>query len=107
MNALNQQLERYEAIVAERYDDLTRMICEDAHYSHSNGTVQTRTQFIDSFRSGRMRWLRYHRTEEHLRHEGDLAILTGRMDLVFEFNGHRFEGANRFLEGNYSPPSNE
>ena len=98
MNALAQQLERYEAIIAEQYDELGSMICEDAHYAHSNGTVQTKHEFIDSFRSGRMRWLDYNRTEELLRIEGGLAILSGRIDLVFEFNGHRIEGANRFLE---------
>lgn len=98
IDPLDEQLERYQAIVEGRYDDLSQMICEDAHYAHSNGTVQTRTQFIDSFRSGRMRWLEFNRTEEFLRIEGELAILTGRMDLIFEFNGHRIEGANRFLE---------
>jgi len=98
MSPLDQQIERYQAIVEERYDDLGQMICEDAHYAHSNGTVQTKAQFIDSFRTGRMRWLEFNRTEASVRMEGELAILTGRMDLIFEFNGHRIEGANRFLE---------
>ena len=98
VSPLDQQIKRYKAILEGRYDELREMICEDAHYAHSNGTVQTRGQFIDSFRSGRMRWLEFNRTEEAVRIEGGLAILTGRMDLNFEFNGHRIEGSNRFLE---------
>jgi hypothetical protein len=98
MSPLDQQLERYTAIIEKRYKDLSEMICEDAHYAHSNGKVQSKIEFIESFRSGRMRWIEFSRTEETVRVESELAILTGRMDLVFEFNGHRFQAANRFLE---------
>ena len=98
MGPLEHQLMRYEAIIEGRFEDLPSMIAEDAHYAHSNGAVQTRSQFIDSFVSGRMRWIDFERTEEIARIEGELAILTGRIDLVFEFNGYRIEAANRFLE---------
>lgn len=98
MSPLDVQLERYRVIIAGRYDDLDRMICDDAQYAHSNGTVQSKSEFIDSFRTGRMRWLEFERSEEDVRIDGHLAVLSGRVDLIFEFKGQRIEGANRFLE---------
>ena len=98
MSPLDVQLARYRVIVAERYDDLDQMICDDAHYGHSNGNVQSKSEFTDSFRTGRMRWLEFVRSEENVQIDGRLAVLTGRVDLIFEFNGQRIEGANRFLE---------
>lgn len=74
---LQVESERYAAMVKPDYDVLEKVIADNAIYSHSTGNVQSKQQFIDSLKTGKMRYRSITPTMPIIRFYGDIAIVNG------------------------------
>ncbi len=74
---LQVESERYAAMVKPDYEVLEKVIADNAIYSHSTGNVQSKQQFIDSLKTGQMRYRSITPTVPLIRFYGDLAIVNG------------------------------
>lgn len=83
---LQAENERYAAMVKPDYAVLEKLIADNAVYSHSTGTVQSKRQFIDSLKNGSMRYRKITPTLPLIRFYGDIAILNGVGDFEVTLN---------------------
>jgi ketosteroid isomerase-like protein len=70
--------ERVEAMLRSDIAVLDRICAADLIYTHSNGIVETKDQWIESIKSGAQRYKMFDRDDVQVRIYGDAAILTGR-----------------------------
>jgi hypothetical protein len=75
--ALDAEAARYAAQMNNDYAAMERMFGEDLVYIHSSTTVDTKASFIESMRSGAVKYRRMMRGEVKVRTFGCLAIVTG------------------------------
>lgn len=69
---------RFAAMVQVDAAALAGLLADDLTYTHSNGVVENKAQFLESLSSGRLRYLSIEPSEVVVRVYGDTAILTGR-----------------------------
>jgi Domain of unknown function (DUF4440) len=98
MDPLEAQRMRFAAMVDEDLEALGRALCDDLHYAHSNGSVQTKTDLLDSVRTRTIRWIGVDRFQSRSRIVGEVATITGRIEVTFMFNDDELRLTNRFLE---------
>gem|GEM_PF-3709667 len=79
--------ERYAAMVKPDYDVLEKVITDNAVYAHSTGNVQSKRQFIDDLKSGKMRYRSITPTIPLIRFYGDIAIANGVGTFEVTLNG--------------------
>lgn len=84
---LQTENERYAAMVKPDYAVLEKLIADNAVYSHSTGNVQSKQQFIDSLKTGKMRYRSITPTTPLIRFYGDLAIVNGVGGFEVTLNG--------------------
>lgn len=89
---------RFAAMVKGDLAALEGLLTEDLTYTHSSGKVDTRTEFLESLRSGRLRYLAVEPSESAVRLQGDAAIVTGRADLRVSAQGQELTVPVRFIE---------
>jgi hypothetical protein len=75
--ALDAEAARYAAQITNDFAAMERMFGEDLVYIHSSTTVDTKASFIESMRSGAVKYRRMTRGEVQVRTFGCLAIITG------------------------------
>lgn len=68
---------RFAAMVAQDVATLEPMLAEELRYVHSNGQLENKPQFIETIRSGRLRYLAITVQELDVRTYGDVAVLDG------------------------------
>jgi hypothetical protein len=76
--ALRSEDERYGAQTAGDFDAMDMMFGEDLVYFHSTGAIDSKKTFIDSQRSGAVRYRKMNRFDEKVRTFGNVAIVSGR-----------------------------
>ena len=81
-DALQAEDARYQAQMANDFDALEALIAEDLVYIHSSTVQDTKASFIESLRSGKVRYNNMQRSDTKVRIFGDVAIVTGKA--VFE-----------------------
>lgn len=72
------EAERVRAAIARDTAALDRLLAEDLTYAHSTGSVDTKAQFIESIRSGTLKYISMEHSEQAARVFGNTAVLTGR-----------------------------
>lgn len=70
---------RYRAMVSSDITTLDQVLADDLIYTHSSGRVDDKAQYLESIRSGALRYLSAERQQDSLRVYGDVVILQGRM----------------------------
>jgi ketosteroid isomerase-like protein len=70
---------RFAAMVAQDIAALEPMLAEELSYTHSTGQAENKAQFLETIRSGRLRYLAFDVKQLDVRRYGDLALLTGRL----------------------------
>lgn len=75
--ALKAEDARYAAQMANDFAAMERFFGEDLTYFHSSTVVDTKASFIESMRSGAVRYRNMRRGEVKVRCYGCLAIITG------------------------------
>ena len=68
---------RIAALVSDDYAALDRILADDMTYAHSSGVVETKTQFLNELRSGRLKYKALDHSNQTVRIYGDAAILSG------------------------------
>jgi ketosteroid isomerase-like protein len=68
---------RFAAMVAQDTATLEPMLAEDLRYVHSDGKIESKAQFIETIRSGRLRYRAIAVQEIDVRTYDDLAVVVG------------------------------
>lgn len=89
---------RIAAMVQGDLKTLEGLLTEDLTYTHSNGQVETRAQFLEGMRSGTLRYLAVEPSDAVVRVHGETAIVTGRADLRVSAQGRELTVPVRFTE---------
>ncbi len=101
---------RYAAQMNNDFALMNRLFADDLVYYHSSTVVDTKQSFIESMRSGNVKYRRMTRGEVETRVFGSVGIITGRgtfevtargqdmvLDLLFTAVWAKHEGALRFV----------
>jgi ketosteroid isomerase-like protein len=79
--------ERFGAMVARDFARLQLLVHDDLMYTHSSGVVDGKASWLDSMKSGRVKYKSASCTERKVRLYGDTALITGRAQIEAEIAG--------------------
>lgn len=99
-NETAEQVERrrFAAMIAQDVAALEPMLAEELNYCHSNGEVETKPQFLETIRSGRLRYEALDVKGLDVRLYDDIAVLTGRAMARVQTAGQTRELDLRFTD---------
>ena len=81
--AVRAQHARFAAMSAVDLTALDTLVDADLVYTHTDGAVQNKTQFLETVRSGQIKYLGISPSEIHVQLFGDsVAVLTGRSHMT-------------------------
>lgn len=89
---------RFAAMIQGDLAALEGLLAEDLTYTHSTGQVETRAQFLESLRSGKLRYLAATPSDVNVRVYGDTAVVTGRAEMKVSSQGQELTVTARFTE---------
>jgi ketosteroid isomerase-like protein len=78
---------RFGAMIAGNFKALEEMVHEELAYTHSSGVVDGKASWLESMRSGKVRYKSASCTDRKVRIFGEVALLTGRASLEVEIGG--------------------
>ncbi|GGX79934.1 nuclear transport factor 2 family protein [Pseudoduganella dura] len=67
-----------EALVKADTAFLDRLYADDIVYTHTNGTVNTKTEFLDAIKAGKAKYISVDRSDVKVQSYGDTVIVTSR-----------------------------
>jgi ketosteroid isomerase-like protein len=70
---------RYRAMVSNDLATLEQVLSEDLIYTHSSARIDSKHSYIESLRSGKVRYVSAERQQESFRDYGNVAVINGRM----------------------------
>jgi ketosteroid isomerase-like protein len=79
--------ERFSAMIARDFARLQLLVHDELMYTHSSGVVDGKASWLDSMRSGRVRYKSARCSEQKVRIYGDTALITGRAHIEAEIGG--------------------
>lgn len=88
--------QRYAAQLGADVEALGRLLADDLVYIHSNAQVDSKQAFIDSLRSGAVKYLSMKRSDVRVRTFGCVALITGLANYEVHFNGKDLSVELRF-----------
>jgi len=68
---------RFAAMAAQDIATLEPMLAEELRYVHSNGQLESKAQFLETIRSGRLRYLAIAVQELDVRSYEEIAVVSG------------------------------
>jgi hypothetical protein len=100
-DALIQEIEqtenrRIQAMLRGDADVLERILSEELTYTHSHGKVETKQEFLNVFKSGKLKYKSIDRKDVKTHIYGNVALITGRAMLKVNFEGKDFISPVRF-----------
>jgi len=78
---------RLAAMIARDLGALEPMVHEQLLYTHSSGVTDTRASWLESMKSGRVKYKSASCSERKVRLFGDVALVNGRAHIEAEING--------------------
>ena len=97
--ALEAQDRRWALTAGGDLDELDALLTDDMNYTHSSAAVDTKTQFIDSLRSGRVRYVSLEpEGERAVRVYGDAAVVQGVAHVLVKVPDRDIDVRLRFTE---------
>ena len=79
--------ERFAAMIARDFARLQLLVHDELMYTHSSGVVDGKASWLDSMKSGRVKYKKAQCTERKVRLYGDTALITGRAHIEAEIGG--------------------
>ena len=79
--------ERFGAMIARDFRRLQLLVHDELMYTHSSGVVDGKATWLDSMKSGRVKYKKAQCTERKVRLYGDTALITGRAQIEAEIGG--------------------
>ena len=80
-----------QAIVAQDYDALNKVLADDLSYAHSDGHRDTKASYIDSLKTGKQKYEKADPEDMAVKIYGNTAVLTEKLRLISETNGKKSE----------------
>lgn len=87
---------RCQALMDNDLEALAQLMADDIIYTHSSATVENKDQYLESLRSGRLRYRSVQRKNEQLRVFGQVAVMHGRAIMQVDINGQTKDLNNLF-----------
>jgi ketosteroid isomerase-like protein len=78
---------RLSAMIARDFKALEAMVHEQLAYTHSSGVVDGKASWLESMRSGKVKYKSASCTERKVRLFGDVALTTGRASIEADIGG--------------------
>ena len=78
---------REDALVKNDFPALEKIIADDAVYCHASGRVDNKAAFLDTLKAGRNHYAKIDRYDDHVRVEGNMAVINGSLDLTVHPQG--------------------
>src|SRR5438093_3891124 len=69
---------RFQAMVSNDVEAMASYLADDLTYTHTGGDTETKTQFLETLRTGRLRYEDIEPTDVAVRVYEDVAVVTGR-----------------------------
>ena len=93
------QDQRWALTAGGDLDELDAMLTDDMNYTHSSAAVDTKAQFLDSLRSGRVRYVSIEpEGERAVRVYGDTAVVQGVAHVLVKVPDRDIDVRLRFSE---------
>lgn len=89
--------DRYRAMLDGDLAALDRLLSEDLSYTHSSAHCESKSEYLASLKSGRVKYLLAQRDGVHLHVYGDVAVMNGTVLLKAVVDGIDRILDNRFL----------
>jgi ketosteroid isomerase-like protein len=74
---LSVERRRFQAMVDNDLNSLAALLHDDLTYTHSSGRTESKTQFLESLRSGQLRYLAIEPGNVSVRSYGEVALVRG------------------------------
>ena len=78
---------RFAAMIERDFARLESMIHDQLMYTHSSGVVDGKQSWLESMKSGKVKYKKASCTEQKVRIFGDTALITGRAAIDAEIGG--------------------
>jgi hypothetical protein len=89
---------RFEAMLRSDVEALGRLLADDLIYTHSNGIVDTKARYLESLKSGDLKYISIEREDVKLRVYGNTAVITGRGLFKARSRGQELNSRLRFTD---------
>jgi ketosteroid isomerase-like protein len=88
---------RYRAMTSNDLDALAGLLGDDLVYTHSSAVVDDKAAYLESLRSGKVKYLAAKRDGVRIRGYGDTAVVHGHAQIEAEIHGERRSLDNLFV----------
>lgn len=88
---------RYRAMTTGDFAALAALLGDDLLYTHSSAVTDTKASYLDSLRSGSVKYLAAKRDGVSVRAYGDTAVVHGHAQIEAEIHGERRSLDNMFV----------
>jgi ketosteroid isomerase-like protein len=89
--------ERVDAVIKGDLATLERIFADDLLYIHSNARLETKQQFLESVKSGNIKYEALKHSDLKVQLFGDTAVLRGKSDIKGVANGQPYALPIRFI----------
>ena len=79
--------QRFGAMIARDFAALDKLVHDELLYTHSSGVTDTKASWIDSMKSGRVKYKSASCTDRQVRLFGDVALVRGRAAIEVDIGG--------------------
>jgi len=88
---------RYRAMTTNDLGALAALLGDDLLYTHSSAVTDTKASYLETLRSGKVKYLAAERDGVSVRAYGDTAVVHGHARIEAEINGERRSLDNMFV----------
>jgi hypothetical protein len=92
------EVQRFHAMTENDLAALTPILADDLSYTHANGWTQTKTEFLDTLRQGKLRYLSIEPASIQVHSYGTAAVVTGRAAFKVRSEGKEEGFQLRFID---------
>jgi len=78
---------RFAAMVARDFSGLEALVHDQLRYTHSSGNTDGKATWLESMKSGRVKYKKANCSEQKVQIYGDTALITGRANIEAEIGG--------------------
>ena len=78
---------RFAAMVARDFAGLEKLVHEDLLYTHSSGITDTKASWLESMKSGKVKYKGANCSERQVRFFGNVALVRGKAAIVADIGG--------------------
>lgn len=89
---------RFDTMVRGDLAALSDCLADDLTYTHTTGQSETKAQFLETLRTGRLKYEQIEPVDLHIRFYGETAVVTGRSTMHIQSQGRPQVFQIRFVE---------